>query len=558
MKKSILITGIVAVVAIIALIVIGRISKKKDINNLYVEAKKGQFEIIVSTTGELQAEKSQDITGPDFTKARQIRAADIKITDLVPEGTQVKSGDYIATLDRTSFDNTLKDELEKLTTQESNLEVKMLDTAVTLSDLRDNIKNLRFSVEEAEITLQQSKYEPPTTIRQAEIALDKAKRSLDQSIKGYSLKVEQARSDMKTLKFNLSEQRQKVADLQKILSNFVIYAPSDGMVIYKRDRTNAKRKIGSSISPWDNVVATLPDMSTMISKTYVNEIDVSKVKAGQKVDIVVDAFPEKTYTGLVTAVANIGEQLPNADAKVFEVTIKVNESDPILRPSMTTGNKIVTKTIDNVTYVPLECVQQGADSIPFVYTKKGSRQIVVLGEENENNVVVEQGIEEGAMIYLSTPENPEKFKLAGQDLIAVNQEKAKAKKEEERRAAEEAARANNMQDRGFPGGGFPGGGEITPEMRQRFQQMRGNTQQGGTPGQGGAAVQGGASPQGGQRDTAAFRRMMQSNPEMRQRMMQMQQGQGRDTSARRRNPNTQGQGQRRQNSGANEQQPNFN
>ena len=553
MKKSILITGIVAAVAIIALIVIGRISKKKDINNLYVEAKKGQFEIIVSTTGELQAERSQDITGPDFTQARQIRAADIKITDLVPEGTQVKAGDYIATLDRTSFDNTLKDELEKLTTQESNLEVKMLDTAVTLSDLRDNIKNLRFSVEEAEITLQQSKYEPPTTIRQAEIALDKAKRSLDQSIKGYSLKVEQARSDMKTIKFNLSEQRQKVADLQKILSNFVIYAPSDGMVIYKRDRTNAKRKIGSSISPWDNVVATLPDMSTMISKTYVNEIDVSKVKAGQKVDIVVDAFPEKSYTGLVTAVANIGEQLPNADAKVFEVTIKVNESDPILRPSMTTGNKIVTKTVDNVTYVPLECVQMGADSIPFVYTKKGSKQIVVLGEENENNVVVEQGIEDGAMIYLSTPENPEKFKLAGQDLIAVNQEKARIKKEEERKAAEEAAKANNMQDRGFPGGGFPGGGEITPEMRQRFQQMRGNMQQGGTPGQGGAAVQGGAAQQGGQRDTAAFRRMMQSNPEMRQRMMQMQQGQGRDTSARRRNPNTQDQGQRRQNSGANEQ-----
>jgi hypothetical protein len=547
MKKSILITGIVAVIAIIALIVIGKISKKKDINNLYVEAKKGQFEIVVSTTGELQAERSQDITGPDFTQARQIRAADIKITDLVPEGTQVKAGDYIATLDRTSFDNTLKDELEKLTTQESNLEVKMLDTAVTLSDLRDNIKNLRFSVEEAEITLQQSKYEPPTTIRQAEIALDKAKRSLDQSIKGYSLKVEQARSDMKTLKFNLSEQRQKVADLQKILANFVIYAPSDGMVIYKRDRTNAKRKIGSSISPWDNVVATLPDMSTMISKTYVNEIDVSKVKTGQKVEIVVDAFPEKSYTGVVTAVANIGEQLPNADAKVFEVTIKVNESDPILRPSMTTGNKIITKTIDNVTYIPLESIQQGPDSIPFVYTKKGVKQIVVLGEENENNVVVEQGIEPGTVLYLSTPENPERFKLSGQELIAVNQEKAKAKKEEERRAAEEAAKGNNMRGGGFPGGGFPGGGEITPEMRQRFQQMRGTSGQGGT------------GAQGGQRDTAAFRRMMQSNPEMRQRMMQMQQGgQSRDTSARRRNVNSQGQGQRGQNTDGGTPQPDFN
>ena len=152
------------------------------------------------------------------------------------------------------------------------------------------------------------------------------------------------------------------------------------MVIYKRDRMGNKRKIGSTINPWDNVVATLPDMSSMISKTYVNEIDVSKVKSGQKVEIMVDAFPEKSYTGVVSSVANIGEQLPNADAKVFEVLIKVDGSDPILRPSMTTGNKIITKTISDVIYIPLESVQAGTDSIPFVYLKNGNKQVVVLGE----------------------------------------------------------------------------------------------------------------------------------------------------------------------------------
>ena len=145
------------------------------------------------------------------------------------------------------------------------------------------------------------------------------------------------------------------------------------MIIYKRDRMGAKRKVGSSISPWDNVVATLPDMSSMMSKTYVNEIDVSKVKTGQHVEIVVDAFPEKSYTGTVTSVANIGEQLPNADAKVFEVLIEVDGSDPILRPSMTTGNKIITKTINDVTFIPLESVQAGPDSIPFVYLKNGTQ-----------------------------------------------------------------------------------------------------------------------------------------------------------------------------------------
>ncbi|MGB8489808.1 MAG: HlyD family efflux transporter periplasmic adaptor subunit, partial [Bacteroidales bacterium] len=491
----------VVVIAVIALILISRAAKKRDISNLYSEAKKGLFEIVVSTTGELQAERSTDITGPDFRQSRQVRAADIKITDLVPEGTTVKAGDYIATLDRTTFDNTLKDELERLTTYETNLEVKMLDTAVTLSNLRDEIKNLNFNVEEAKITLSESKYEPPTTIRQAEIAVDKSQRSLEQSIKGYSLKVEQARSDMKTIRFNLSEQRQRVGDLQDILSKFVITAPSDGMVIYKRDRTNAKRKIGSSISPWDNVVATLPDMSSMISKTYVNEIDVSKVKPGQKVELLVDAFPEKSYKGVVASVANIGEQLPNADAKVFEVVVKLDATDPILKPSMTTGNKIITKTLSDVTYIPLESVQMGADSIPFVYTRHGAKQIVVLGEENENNVVVQQGLEPGEIVYLSTPENPGKFRLAGEELIEVNKEQARLRKEEERKAREQAEKASKMR-----GGPMMEG--ITPEMMQRFQQMR----QGG---------------QGGQRDTAAFRRMMRENPNG-------MPGMRRDTSGRRR------------------------
>ncbi len=477
MKRTIIITGIVAVAAIVFLIVMGKMTSKKDISNLYVESRRGQFDIIVTTTGELQAENSTDIRGPEFTQSRNIRVMDIKIQDLVPEGTVVREGDFIATLDRTAFENSLKDELERLITSETNMEMKILDTAVNLSNLRDNIKNLRFTVEEAAITLQQSKYEPPTTIRQAEISLDKANRSLDQAIRGYSLKVEQAKSEMRHNKTNLAEQQKRVSDLQNLLLKFDIKAPSPGMVIYKRDRSGAKRKIGSSINPWDNVVATLPDMSSMISKTYVNEIDVSKVKKNQHVEISVDAFPEKSYTGTVLSVANIGEQLPNADAKVFEVLIEVDGSDPILRPSMTTGNKIITKTVNDVIYIPLESVQAGVDSIPFVYLKRGDKQIVVLGESNENNVVIEQGLDEGISLYLSTPENTEDFKLRGEELIAVIKDREKAKKDEEMRLREEAAREKERLTKM----------EGSPEMRQ------------------------GRRPGGqGKRDTAAIRRMMQN------------------------------------------------
>lgn len=472
MKRTIIITSIVVLVAIIAMVVISKLSAKEDLSTLYADAKQGDFEVVVTTTGELQAEVSLDIKGPEGLMSRNMRIGGIKIQDLVPEGTEVKAGDYVATLDRASLDNTLKDELDKQESYQTNLLMKQLDTTITLGNLRDELVNLKFNMQEAEITLEQSKYEPPTTIRQARISLDKATRAFEQAQSNYALKVEQAKADIKDMELQLAKQKRKVAEMQDILSKFVVRAPADGMVIYKREWGGAKRKVGSEISPWDPVVATLPDLSSMISKTYVNEIDVSKVKVGQKVRITVDAFPEKSYTGYVTSVANIGEQLPNTDAKVFEVIIKVNGSDPILRPSMTTGNQIVTQTFNNVIYIPLETVFATADSIPFVYRKDGTRQIVVLGESNENDVIVEQGLSAGERLYLSVPEDGDKFKMEGEDLIAVIKEKKRLKAEEEKRIQDSSKRAGMMPSEMSPEKMREFFQNLTPEQREAMRQMR--------------------------------------------------------------------------------------
>jgi multidrug efflux pump subunit AcrA (membrane-fusion protein) len=429
MIKRILIIGGV-VLAVIALIIFNNKTSKRGNVNSYAEVKKGLFEITVTNSGELIAEKSIDVKGPEIGMGSDrggdrgghgfdMHAMDLKIQDIVPEGTMVKEGDYIAQLDRSSYSNTLKDELENLKTMQNTVDMKILDTAVVLTNQRDDIKNQRYVVEEAGITLAQSKFEPPATIRQAEIALDKAKRTLNQKIKGYSLIVEQNLADLNHQKMHLTRQIRLVNDLQEFLVKFTITAPASGMVIYKKDRLGNKRKAGSNVNPFDRVIATLPDLSSMISKVYVNEIEVSKVKPGQKVNIVVDAFPEKTFTGSVYTIANIGEQLPNSDSKMFEVQVKVDGSDPALRPTMTTGNKIIIKTYNDAIYIPTECVQAGSDSIPFVYGKNKTKEIVVLGESNEKNVIVEKGLEPGAIIYLIPPQNPEKFRLVGENLISV-------------------------------------------------------------------------------------------------------------------------------------------
>lgn len=448
MKRRIIIFSSIFL-ALIALFTFNKMTTGKGEGELFAEVKNGVFEINVTNSGELLAERSLDIRGPDLIQQMQrgqqqmrgpggggghnMMIMELKIQDIIPEGTIVNKGDFIAQLDRSSYSNSLKDAEDQLKTNETNVEMKILDTAVALTNLRDDIKNQKFQVEEAKITLAQSKFEPPATIRQAEISLDKAKRSLEQKIKSYKLQSAKVLSEITHEKMHLDQQKELVATLESFLSGFTITAPSPGMVIYKKERNGAKRKAGSQLNPFDNVIATLPDLSSMLSKMYVNEIEISKVKPGQKVNMTVDAFPNKGYTGQVLSVANIGEQLPNSDAKMFEVQIKLDASDPTLRPGMTTTNRIIIKTFENVTFIPTECVQAGTDSIPFVYEKNHRKQYVVVGEANDKNVIVEQGLQPGKMIYLIPPENTEKYRISGEELISVTRERNNAKRLENQR-----------------------------------------------------------------------------------------------------------------------------
>jgi HlyD family secretion protein len=428
MKRTLIITLIVVASTLVAMFVINKLTTKTDDDHLFTEATKGNFEISISASGEILAENSLDIKAPEISMGRDFHASDLKIQDIVPEGTEVKEGDYIATLDKTQFDNTLKDERERLSTFRNNLEMKKLDTAVVLTTLRNNIRNQKHTLEEAEITLRNSRYEPPTTIRQAEIDLERQKRLLEQRERGYKLKVAQAKRDIatQTMWFNRIDRR--VASLEEVLAGFTIKAPAPGMVVYKRDRRGNKIKAGSSINPMERNVATLPDLSSLLSKIFISEIEITKVTPGLKVEIGIDAFPNKQFTGKIYTVANIGEKLDNTDTKVFEVMVKLDGSDPDLRPSMTTSNKVIIKTFSDVIYIPTECVHAGIDGIPFVYTKDKTKQIVITGESNDKNIVIERGLKPKQVVYLVQPENAEDFKVKGEELKTLFTDRATARR----------------------------------------------------------------------------------------------------------------------------------
>ena len=216
----------------------------------------------------------------------------------------------------------------------------------------------------------------------------------------------------------VSKIRKKLDDLLKLLKSFTIRSDGNGMITYDKNWDGTKKKVGSSINSWDPTIASLPDLTKMESKTYANEVDIRKIKKNLPVKVGFDAFPDIEIDGIVTSVANVGEKKRGSDIKVFQVLIKLNGANENIRPGMTTSNKILTFERKNVLSVPLESIFS-KDSITYVYKKSGfsiDKKQVIIGDSNNDSVIIIEGLSEGDIVYLNKPEGYEKEQIAKLDL----------------------------------------------------------------------------------------------------------------------------------------------
>jgi RND family efflux transporter MFP subunit len=372
-------------------------------STLTAPVRRGDFKVVVMSTGELRARKFVQITGP--AAAQSVNVYQTKIASIVPEGSLVKAGDVIAELDKQPAAARLAD--LTLTTQKAQADftTATLDSTLNLAQAREDVRTAEYVLEEKKILKEQAKYEAPTIKRQAEIDYEKAQRAWEQSKRNLSTKTKQAVAKMASVGADLGRQQNQLKNIQDVMASFTVRAPAPGMVIYVREWNGKKKGVGSQWTAWDPTVATLPDLAQMESQTYVNEVDVRKIAVGQKVKITLDADPTKQLDGAVTQIANVGEQRPNQDSKVFEVKIQIAVPDTTLRPGMTTANQILTASYPNTLSVPLESVfNEGG--YQYVYKKEGGRvvkQMIEAGTMNDNEIIVRKGLEKDDLVLLAPP-----------------------------------------------------------------------------------------------------------------------------------------------------------
>ena len=189
----------------------------------------GDFYINVTTSGELEAANSENILGPP--NLREVRIWQVQISDIIAEGTIVDSGQYVATLDRTEITNRMKDlegEVEKL---ESQFIKTRLDTSMDMRAAREELINLKYALEERQITVEQSIYEPPATQRQAKIDLEKAQRAFEQAEKNFKLRSAKNSANMQEVAVSYSHAQRRLEQIKDVLQGFTVKAPKAGMVI---------------------------------------------------------------------------------------------------------------------------------------------------------------------------------------------------------------------------------------------------------------------------------------------------------------------------------------
>ncbi|MBA4408743.1 MAG: efflux RND transporter periplasmic adaptor subunit [Bacteroidota bacterium] len=396
-----------------------------DFNQVTTHVKRGAFSSLIFSSGQLESEKSVTIEIPEKLKDRNLRIYDLTITHMVEEGTVVDSGDYVATLDHKAVEEQIKlaqDEMDKIL---SEYEDSKIDSNLNLSNQRDVIVNARLDLAEKKIIMEESVYESPSIQKKASMDLDKAARKLDQEQKAYGLKQKQEINRVERKYISYRQILERSEELQKLFNSLEITAPKAGILTYFKYPWGDITKTGSKVGPYNSAIASIPEMTNLISRTYINEIDISKIRIGQNVKLGIDAFPDKQLSGQVISVANIGQPMPNSDAKVFEVKIKIYGKDKDLKPAMTTSNAIEAGIFADTLLVASDAIFEN-DSLRFVYlgAKKPVKQIVWLGDENENNVLIKKGLKEGDVVWLTEPENVEEMKLVGSDIFdEINKEK---------------------------------------------------------------------------------------------------------------------------------------
>ncbi len=333
-------------------------------------ADRGPIQVMIEETGIVEPERQIVVKSPISGVTRQLH---------VREGDRVRTGQLMATI------------------------VPDIAQANALAQLQSEIASAEIAVGNLE--------------REHRRAQQLADRSLisESDVESARVDLEQGQNRLNAAQERLRLMEESGVEATHGAQSARIAAPSSGVVILRGVEEGETVVGGTSTFGGGTELFTIADLSTLLIKAAINEVDIGKVEAGDTVAITVDAFPDDTASGIVRLVPPAARQQDRV--RVFDVEIEVESGHDILRPGMTANVSIAGPSRIDVVRVPVAAVFF-AEGKPIVHRVIGTdteRTDVTLGLSDLTFVEIVDGLGDGDSVALEDPaEAARRARLRGQ------------------------------------------------------------------------------------------------------------------------------------------------
>jgi HlyD family secretion protein len=347
----------------------------------------------VEVEGELAAVRSVEIGVPP------VGWVQFKIAFLIPEGTAAKKGQPILGFDTADLQRQLVEKQAEYQDAAKRVEQKEIDLGMKLLEVEQQTAQAVADLGKAKL-----KAEVPPEVQQR-IELDKARleqkgreRDLENLEAEKDVTNALAQAELGALRGKRSHAQAEVEVLQTSIEKMSVKAPQDGIVIYRTDWQDQKKKVGDS--PWfGETILSLPDLTEMRAEGFVDEADGGMVADGQSVTLRLEARPDLDLRGTVRRVGRTVRQRSwRTPVKVFKVEVALERTDPtLMRPAMRFRGEIETARIPDLLVVPREAVFLRRTG-PVVWARRALRWTEVpvrVGRSSQRKVEVLEGLFEG-------------------------------------------------------------------------------------------------------------------------------------------------------------------
>lgn len=390
---------------ILFLLLIGAISACNEKTARQVpeaEVEQGTFYIDIYEEGEIEALNSINISSPNLPW----RFGNLKIADIVIDGSEVKAGDTLITFDPSEVRKAILDYEDRLVVSNAELEKMLAQHELEMEELNADYEVTRISHEITRMQLESAAHESDIKRREIKVNLDKADISLNRAKEQIENRRKIQIEEVKQKRLSIRQDEERLQEAHRTLNKLFVVAPAPGIAIISHNwSTNNKFQVGDQCWSSQQLIQ-LPDLSKVKAKVYINEVDISQITKGLKVQVRTDAFSDSTFTGYVATVANLAQNKDNRSSiKVFPVEIIVNEYNKNLLPGLTVSCRIIVDEIPDVKYIPLEALHVEGDK-NYVYKQSVGgydRVEVQVGHTNSDYVVIESGLDRGDKVALIDP-----------------------------------------------------------------------------------------------------------------------------------------------------------